>query len=890
PLLHGQPGPTFDEGRAYFRFRLTSDTTILNAPSPLGYAQNGEVEDYFVPVFTIGNLVWEDRNNNGRQDPEEIDLGIEGVRVVLRFGGVDRFTGECDSVNQNTILDPTTPSTSTVNGDIIDDYVITTFTDENGLWSFTGQIEGVYQIISIDTFDLTPSRDDHIEFVTEEDLDSDGIALKKPWEYLPGEIRQAKTQSFKLHRDSIGTDEEGILDQKNPDLLDPNSLAQYPDSQVEQRIDFGYTAFDFGDLDTSYITIETGDSIGWNLAGLFPTDSVKVGNPLEGPKHIVTPDVYLGGCSDAETNAQPDADAGQEVFPAADGMGDNPNASTWNSNDRYNPAGCGDDENGIEFITPLVPGAEAIISVSYQTTINDDGPDAYLQAYFDWNGDGDFYVDPTNPALGIDPNEQIIFTFKNDDTLTLEPNTNAVELELSDQLNANPVILKFNVPADAVYQDGNFLGRFRIGKTPNMGPSGILPGNANFPDGIVPVGEVEDYFLNLVRTSSGNIVWEDRDYDGIQDVDEPVIPGVTVTLDYAGIDSIFGNDPFERTYTVVTDSGGAFIFPGLIGFELPAVPGSKYYRLTLDDPEDMTPTVNRDTFPFDSLSNCVVYNSDGNDDNIDDLITQGFFRIDDPQALCTGELDPLGKNDIGNDTIGVGNVWPDNQIDESIDFGYVGFDYGDLPDSTLGAVNVGSVVDSFNYRTSRDWLPSANNNMGPRHAVQPKLYLGDGVDAELNAQPVLDAGVKIGGDDADSSAFRKGLGADDESGIRLLTPLIPDEFAYIRVDYTSQDTLLAGGYVDTAAFFNAFIDWNGDGDFYIDPNNPLAGYDPQEQVLFTHQGAAINGIADITDTTNPELAGGEDLFTILAFRVPDTSITDYKNGTAFMRFRLSFEG
>ena len=89
----------------------------------------------------------------------------------------------------------------------------------------------------------------------------------------------------------------------------------------------------------------------------------------------------------------------------------------------------------------------------------------------------------------------------------------------------------------------------------------------------------------------------------------------------------------------------------------------------------MTPTVNRDQ------EDCVEYNSDGNDDNIDDRITAADFTIENPMGLCTGEgtLDPsIGKCDVnqfevmdmdnpaneGNFSL-ADNVWPDCQIDET---------------------------------------------------------------------------------------------------------------------------------------------------------------------------------------------------------------------------------
>ena len=70
-------------------------------------------------------------------------------------------------------------------------------------------------------------------------------------------------------------------------------------------------------------------------------------------------------------------------------------------------------------------------------------------------------------------------------------------------------------------------------------------------------------------------------------------------------------------------------------------------------------------------------------------------------------------------------------------------------------------------------------------------------------QPDDDAGSKSGGDDDDESGFTKGDAADDESGIRLLSPLLSGERAFIQVTYTSEDTVLVGGYTPKDAFLNA---------------------------------------------------------------------------------------
>ncbi len=890
---------TFAGGKVFFRFRFTTDTPFNNVPSPNGSAADGEVEDYFLPIFKIGNLVWEDRNHNGLQDAEEINLGIQNVRVVLRYGGVDPITGEYDKVTQSTATDPKIKMPLDGSGDAVVDSILQVYTDAKGLYCFTGLIEGLYQIISVDTFGLTPTRFDHIKNVTEEDLDSDGRPLKNPWAYLSGERRQSKSQVFELKIDLIGTDEEGILDQGNPQLLDPNAVGALPDDRVEQRIDFGYVGLDLGDL------AESGNNP--SVTNFITTES---GTKPEGPKHIVTPDLRLGKYQDVEWQGQPDQDAGAEFKPAPDAGGDDPIADFSNyPNFPYDPsqgrhwpfhiADDHDDEDGIRFLTPMVAGYDAIISVKYNAKINLDGPDAYLHAWFDWNGDGNF----DDGAGNIDANEHIIF-YKRDGVVVpnmLEPNTQAVKLEMSYLTSStDSLTLTFKVPANVAYNNGNILSRFRISFDPHLGPNGILipngtlPPNQNFPDpqpgaiipgtdvpgGIIPYGEVEDYFISLSKV--GNTVFEDRDYDGFQDVLEPGIKNVPIKLQFAGADGILNSgDPYEFTYHDTTDATGRYYFCGLIGNVDPSGIPNPVYQLIVEDPAGMTATFNN---PDPSDDACIDDNSNGDDLLIDNRITTDTFTITNPMMLCLDENAPL--NDVGGDrlvgsflppSIDALNNFPDNQYDETRDFGYTGFDYGDLP--------VMATLPGSKYLTLRDSMNALfSGKFGPRHAIQPRLYLGKGVDGELNGKPDADAGSKAGGDDDDQGAFKKGATADDETGVRLLTPLLPGEIAYIKVNYTSQDTS-AGGYINKTAYLDAFIDWDGNGVM-----------DPTDKVSFTHQlnsnaVFSTNNVPVIVTTTpsTPSLiatnATGVDS-TILGFRVPKTAVFD--SGTVFMRFRLGW--
>ncbi|WP_061963885.1 SdrD B-like domain-containing protein [Demequina aurantiaca] len=70
-----------------------------------------------VPTYRVGNLVWEDANNNGVKDDDEV--GIEGVTVELRNVGDDTET---------------------------DDAVDTTTTDEDGNYAFSDVPQGDYYV------------------------------------------------------------------------------------------------------------------------------------------------------------------------------------------------------------------------------------------------------------------------------------------------------------------------------------------------------------------------------------------------------------------------------------------------------------------------------------------------------------------------------------------------------------------------------------------------------------------------------------------------------------------------------------------------------------------------------------------------------------------------
>ena len=824
----------FNDGTAFVRVRL-SPTGGLTADGPAKFDETtivpqGEVEDYMVKLAKVGNLVWEDRNWNGQQDDLEEDLGINGVTVALVYAGAN---GTIETPLTNASFPLTPVGDDRIYYDVTSNYTYKDASTKPGFYYFCGLIEGTYDVVVLGPKDLTPTRPNLVTNSQDEDKDSDGLET----------ARNLTTQRTLSHSGTFTIDnqkeicelpegEEGIGDQDLANLLDVNNVGTFPDDQVDQRFDFGFVALDFGDLPQE--TDRTGVKYNTTIAE-------------NGPRHIVKPDFFLGMVADAELDGNPDDEAGSKAY--GNDQGDDATDTDPNS---WKQGMGNDDGDGIRFMTPLIPGYEACIEIKYALPDNFNGPDGYLNAWIDYNGNGT-----------LDAGEKLAWTKLNGAAAPIEPNTGALELEKVYMTQGNgKVIVCFKVPADAKYFEGDMFARFRLSENPRLGPDGILAPEANYTEGRIPCGEVEDYYMPLSKV--GNLVWEDRDYDGIQDINEPVIPNVPIKLEYAGPDGIFGTKDLEYIYHDTTDVNGRYYFCGLIGNLDPSGVAKPTYRLIVSDPEGMTATFNN---PDPSDDACVKNNSNGDDLLIDDRITRDTFSIMDPMGMCTTEAHPNGIND--QTTI---NDFPDGQYDETRDFGYVGFDYGDLP------------VAGTSYLTLRDSVSALfANKFGPRHAIQPKLYLGEGVDGELNGKPDADAGSKAGGDDDDPGKFKKGLTTDDESGVRLLSPMIPGELAYIKVTYTAQDTAAnagnptATGYVNKDAYLRAFIDFNGDGDLN----------DASDLLTFTAAGTSQSNLADIVDTNNPLMPGGVNQMQVFAFRVPLDAV--YRDGTAFMRYRLSWE-
>ena len=124
---------------------------------------------------------------------------------------------------------------------------------------------------------------------------------------------------------------------------------------------------------------------------------------------------------------------------------------------------------------------------------------------------------------------------------------------------------------DGLYRVGNLpAGDVRVTVDPTTVPAGLVP--AYDLDGGLDETAVRTLaqgenasdvdFGYRGEGEAGDFVWWDLNSDGVQDPDEPGLPTVRVTLEWAGFDGDFGTADDGRL-TTRTDADGGYLFSGL---------------------------------------------------------------------------------------------------------------------------------------------------------------------------------------------------------------------------------------------------------------------------------------------------------------------------------------
>ncbi|HUE72294.1 MAG TPA: S8 family serine peptidase [Pirellulaceae bacterium] len=286
-----------------------------------------------------------------------------------------------------------------------------------------------------------------------------------------------------------------------------------------------------------------------------------------GPSHGLLPGFFLGDASDTTV---PHIDDEPNGIPSANADGDDL--------DNF------DDEDGVSFLTPLVPGQNATIRVDVSSGAYGSG---ILQGWIDFNNDGDFF----------DAGEQIL--------------TDKV-------LVTGSHLFTFAVPSTAAV--GDTFARFRWSLQRGLGPTG--PATA---------GEVEDY------STSARAVSPTANDDGpfIVGADSNFIDNVFDVLanDFPGVDG----DPFFILSADATSAQGGLVQVDFVNQVIRYQPPADYigpdsFEYIISDgihPPSLPGTVFIDVVPLDPVA-------------IDDSFNINFGSASVPLDVLANDIQGVG--------------------------------------------------------------------------------------------------------------------------------------------------------------------------------------------------------------------------------------------------------
>ncbi len=526
---------------------------------------------------SLGDTVWLDLNADGIQDAGE--PGIPGVDLAVVWAGPDSDFGTADDVDFGTfITDPTgeylvtglpegptrvTVDTTTLptgveqtfdlDEDLDNETVRTLDPGENALdvdFGYAGTatvgdtvwldfnadgdqgtdepgIPGVDLDVTWAGFDETLGTADDV--TVSRTTDADGLYLV---ENLPaGQVRVSVV---------VGTLPGGLTQTFDPDPdVDDETVRTLTTGQEDLDADFGYAGIhEIGDL----VWLDV------NANGLGPD----TGEPAEPgvPGQPVTV-LWAGADGDLDTDddvelpgATTGADGRWLVSNVPDGdirvMLDGGPAATLTVT--ADPEGALD---GIAVRSITADDLDIDFGLAGTGSVGD-------LVWFDFNADG--VVDPGEPPI---PGVDVAVTWAGDDG----------ELGTPDDVDYGTV----TTGLDGLYLVSNLPpGDVRVTIDPATVPPGLVPtydydgGFDETADRTLEDGEdARDVdFGYRGEAEAGDYVWWDLNADGVQDADEPGIPGVRVTLDWAGFDEAFGTAD-DGQLVQRTDADGGYLFTGL---------------------------------------------------------------------------------------------------------------------------------------------------------------------------------------------------------------------------------------------------------------------------------------------------------------------------------------
>lgn len=448
----------------YARFRWSSSFNI----AATGAAKDGEVEDYKLTVSAppvnlgiIGEYRFDDCGSGGANlDSSPKGNTANGTPTVITE---DNKSYACTSVRNDSwnMEVPSIPEYALSNG-----AVSIWFYDYNNIWGSARLLERGWSDQNKFNITIKPS-DEYRRGTVVVDLVTNGVkkSIDTGETYYTNQSLGAKndsqwvnvvvsfgTQGMKLYINGVlkGTNAhtggiqnvlgnfrlpgfEGYFDEfyiMNQQPSDAQVLELYNNISANKNWD--------GSARACACRLVTGD---------YGDAPLSYGSPV----HTVATGIYLGSAiPDTETATQANANAN----------GDDNTGS--------------DDEDGIT-IQPLTAGANSLGIATVAGA-------GYLQAWFDWNKDGDF----------TDSGEQVVTNLQDNASGDLSAATGAINFAI-------------NVPVSAAV--GSTYARFRWSTTQNLDPIAAATN-----------GEVEDYVVTVAAPESiiKGKVWFDSNNDGVQ--------------------------------------------------------------------------------------------------------------------------------------------------------------------------------------------------------------------------------------------------------------------------------------------------------------------------------------------------------------------------------------
>lgn len=632
-------------------------------PDPLS---NLSVDFGFVPSVSIGSLVWNDTNNNGIQDNGE--LGIPGATVTLLDAGGDPVVGV---VPQTTLAD--------------------------GLYYFEGLAEGNYSVR------VTPPIG-FLKSTTQNTANNDDTPNDSNIATTVGNVHTSGQFTLAVDGEPPAASEgTGLTGSDNADNADDNN--------GNMTVDFGFylpvlNAVSIGSVvwnDTNNNGIQDISELG--IPGAIVTLLDGSGTPVTGYAPLTTGAdglYYFGNLPEGDYQVQVEIPTG--FTPTANQVAD---ANTDADNDtNINTAASVGNVHKSGIVTLSNDGEPDGVTIDENGVLGGDGQDSIDDNNGNMTVDFGFYPTIANAvsigSLVWDDNND---NGKQDDTEA--PIAGAVVTLLDAAGIPVPGITPQTTGADGLYYFDNLPeGDYRVGVTPPVGyekssaqntannddtdndsniastvgndhTSGLFTlSNDGEPSEVGGLAGSDDAdtadedngnmtvdfgFKQPVANavSIGSIVWNDIDFNGIQDAGEPGISGMTVTLlNSSGI-------PIAGVAAQTTGVDGLYYFGNLPQGD---------YQVKVTPPAGYVPTFVQES------------NADGdvnNDSNI--AVASGADYISGTVTL----------SDTGEPTETTGLAGSDNADATAETNGNMTVDFGFVPTTALGGIegNVSQDVD-----------------------------------------------------------------------------------------------------------------------------------------------------------------------------------------------------